>query len=135
MLLLLLLLVVTRVYHPMEIARLAAENPAHWSGDMATHVVVRGFVTYAELEKDGDRHLRVCDSSKVVGMDRAHCVVGEILPGSKVAAPRVGSCIEMSGVTRFDGEGWNPVTKTGSHGWWEIHPVEKITAVSCGQVP
>lgn len=102
----------TVLWHALTISQMTAENPARWRA-MATHVRVRGYPTYCRTEDDGDRHIRLCDSPDVEGMDRAHCIVLECIPQLPCACPRLGVPLEVDGISRYDGE----------HRWWEIHPV------------
>lgn len=90
-----------------------------------THVEVTGYVTRVRLEQDGDLHVRICDSPKVKGMDRKHCVVGELIESNPVKLPgfpyNTGDLIQMRGISRFDYE--------GNHNWWEVHPVVEMRKV------
>jgi hypothetical protein len=104
-------------YHPLTIAQVVAENPAKWS-KMHTHIVVEGYVTYTKIEEDGDLHIRLCDSPAVVGMDRAHCMVAELIPNRNYTMDRAikkRERIRVAGVSRYDAE--------RNHNWWEIHPI------------
>lgn len=105
-----------RTYHPIPLAMMASQDPAHWKG-MRTHVRVKGFITYIKKEEDGDLHIRLCDSAAVKIMDRAHCIVLECTPSLPCKKPRLGDA-EGWGISRFDGE--------NGHKWWEIHPLEGI---------
>lgn len=109
-------------FHPMQIVQLARETPSHWSGKMATHLCVRGWVTYQKAEDDGDRHLRVCDDPKVQGMDRKRCAVGEVIPAIPLPAVETGNEYDFCGISRFDDERPN-------HQWWELHPLLSIKEV------
>lgn len=87
------------------------------SGGVAmTRVEVNGYVTYVAHERDGDIHIRLCDQLDRRGMDKAHCVVAEIMPEIPLESPKVGWKITVRGITRFDGE----------HKFWEVHPVEQM---------
>jgi hypothetical protein len=109
-----------RLYHPVPLSVYAQHGSKH------THVEIAGFVTYVRSEADGDLHVRVCDSAKVPGMDRQRCMVAEFIPtmpGSIAAAKSLsaGRHVRLRGISRFDAE--------GNHGWWEIHPVERLVAL------
>lgn len=106
-----------RIYHPMTISAMAAQDPGHWKG-MRTHVQVEGWTTYRKKEGDGDIHLRLCEQPKTRGMDRKACIVAEIIPAIPVVAPKVGQKVMVRGISRFDGE--------NGHGFWELHPVESL---------
>jgi hypothetical protein len=84
---------------------------------MATHVAVGGFVTSVKAQ-DGDIDIRICESPKVEGMDRARCILAKCIPKLPFEVPQIGKPIAVKGITRYD-------AKAGAH-WWEIHPVELI---------
>ncbi len=107
-----------RVYEALTISELAGEDPNRWSEKMRTHLAVGGFVTQASKEKNGDIDIRICDNPKLVGMDRAHCIVAKCIPKLPCEVPRIGSPITVRGISRYDAE-------IGHH-WWEIHPVEQV---------
>lgn len=111
------LLAVIRLYHPVDIQALTAEG----SQPRRTHVEVSGFLTMAKKEGDGDWHLRICDSPRVEGMDRKHCIVAEIIPAMPCRLPRIGNHVRIRGISRFDGE--------NGHGWSEIHPIESLEII------
>jgi hypothetical protein len=115
-----------RTYRHVNIAALAAGKVR------ATHVEIAGTVTFVKREADGDLHVRVCDSPRVNGMDRQHCVVAEIIPtlrpllfcpdGTACSVPKwelaiyKGQSLTFRGISRRDPD----------HGWYEVHPVEEI---------
>ncbi|MBZ5702115.1 MAG: hypothetical protein LAN84_09730 [Acidobacteriia bacterium] len=107
-----------RVYHPVTIAQMAADNPAKWA-HVHTHVEITGWATFVKLEADSDIHIRICDSAAIKTMDRTRCVVAECIPEIPCAAPRVGQRVKVRGIYRFDAE-------NRMHNWAEIHPVEKL---------
>lgn len=107
-------------FHPLAIGELATEDAGRWRR-MRTHVEVAGFVTYARREEDGDLHLRLCDSPRVWGMNRARCIVAECIPALPCRAPRPGSRVRVRGISRYDAE--------RGHRWWEVHPVLSLEAV------
>lgn len=111
-------LLLARLYHPVAVGDVATDNPASWRR-VATHVEVLGWVTYSKVEEDGDVHLRLCESPKVSGMDPKRCIVAECVPELPCKKPKVGACVIVKGITRYDAE-------TPGHHWWEIHPVEAI---------
>ncbi len=115
-----------RNYHLMSIGVMAGEDPSHWTAKFGTHVEVTGWLTYKAHEEDGDWHLRLCEKQDAEGMDRSGCVVAEIIPGMSKQVPATGDCVTVRGISRFDAEGWNPDSKSGSHGWWEVHPIEEL---------
>jgi hypothetical protein len=103
-----------RHYHKVEIA--------NFDWNVHTHVIAEGWIAYAKIEDDGDLHIRLCDSPKLVNkkMSRAHCVVLEqipsLCPATFVGMPKIGAKLRAQGISRFDRE--------SNHGWWEIHPLE-----------
>lgn len=100
-----------RVYHQVTVASLAGGKVRQ------THVEVEGFVTYVRTEPDGDLHIRLCDSPKVQGMNREHCIVAECIPALPCPAPSVGQKVAVHGISRWDRE--------NGHNWAEVHPIEK----------
>jgi len=96
--------------HPMRLVNLAVEAPG--SARVPTHVVFDGTVELNRREKDGDRHLRVCDGGL--------CIVVECIPElpDVCAAAHKGDRVWVTGITRYDG--WP------GHGWWELHPVTAL---------
>ncbi len=110
-----------RPYHPVGLRVLAAADPGHWPAAVATHVELRGFLTYRKIEADGDLHLRLCDRAWLVGMNRERCVVAECIPSLPCDAPPIGSELLVRGISRYDAE--------AGHGWWEVHPVESLEVV------
>jgi|SRR5579859_4044232 len=124
-----------RTYHVESVGFMASQDPSHWSAKFGTHVEVTGWLTYKDHEADGDWHLRLCESAANTEMERSACVVAECIPSLPCAVPAVGDCVMVRGISRFDAEGWNPDSKSGSHGWWEAHPVEELEVVEnqkCG---
>lgn len=104
----LLLLLMIRYYWPQEL-----ENYAE-RGSVRPRVQIDGYVIYTRTEKDGDLHIRLCDTLDARGMDRRHCIVCEIIPTLPVPRPPIHAHIRVKGISRFDPE----------HGWREVHPVE-----------
>ena len=100
------------VYHVVAIADFPTD-PGH------THVETTGRVTLLKKEADGDWHLRLDDGA-------GHFVVAEIVPNFPVRRPRVGQCVTVRGLRRFDDE-------SPGHHWWEVHPVWQLTVVPCGR--
>jgi hypothetical protein len=97
-----------RYWYPVTISQITSGSVGH------THAQIGGYVTYVRHELDNDWHIQVCDSMAASG---THCLVTEVIPGLPLKLPKVGSHVVISGITRYDKE----------HGWWEIHPIEKIT--------
>ena len=106
------------VYAELTIAELIAEDPNRWSDKMSAHVAVGGFVTQVAKGSDGDTDIRICENSKIEGMDRARCIVAKCIPKIPCDVPQVGRPITVKGITRYD-------AKVGTH-WWEIHPIEEM---------
>jgi hypothetical protein len=75
-------------------------------------------VTQVTKRDDGDTDIRICESPRVVGMDRAHCIMSKCIPKIPCEIPQVGKPITVKGITRYE-------AKVGTH-WWEINPVEQI---------
>ena len=107
-----------RMYAALTIGELVGEDPNRWTEKMRTHVAVSGFVTGARKEENGDIEIRICDNPKVVGMDRAHCIMAKCIPKLPCEVPRIGRPLTVRGISRYDAE-------IGHH-WWEIHPVEQL---------
>ncbi len=102
----LLLLILIRVYWPVDIATLASVGTAH------THVSVVGYVSYTRIESDGDLHIKLVPTPGV----QTPFVIAECIPSLFCNRPAAGAHIKVSGVSRKDAE----------HLWQEIHPVEKL---------
>ncbi|GEM_PF-1661511 len=107
-----------REYAALTISELVGEDPNRWTEKMQTHVAASGFVTYSGKEANGDTEMRICDNPKVVGMDRAHCIMAKCIPKIPCEVPRIGKPITVRGISRYD-------AAIGHH-WWEIHPVEQV---------
>ncbi len=107
-----------RVYVELAISELVGEDANRWTDKMAAHAAVGGFVTQVTKRDDGDTDIRICESPKVVGMDRAHCIMSKCIPKIPCEIPQVGKPITVKGITRYE-------AKVGTH-WWEINPVEQI---------
>lgn len=88
-------------------------TPSAMSHNFHTHVEVRGKVTVSKREIDEDWHIRIEDSKGFI--------VAECIPELPCAHPKIGTCVQVRGISRFDGE----------HKWWEVHPVENLKEVSC----
>lgn len=111
----------SRLYHPISVLELAAENPASWKRG-ATHVEVTGWLTYKKREEDGDWHLRICSEPGMPKMDASRCIVAECIPAMPCVPPKRGSHVRVRGITRYDAE-------SPGHHWWEVHPVEFIETI------
>jgi len=107
-----------RAYVELAISELVSEDANRWTDKMATHAAVGGFVTQVIKRDDGDTDIRICESPKAVGMDRAHCIMSKCIPKIPCEIPQVGKPITVKGITRYE-------AKVGTH-WWEINPVEQI---------
>ncbi len=107
----------SRVYHPFTIMQITNEDPARWR-HLHTHVRVEGYATYKKHEADDDKHIRVCSAADVAGMDKMECIVAECIPELPCTEPKVGQKVRVQGIVRYDAE--------HGHGWWEVHPVEKL---------
>ena len=107
-----------RVYTELSIGELIGEDANRWTDKMAAHAAVGGFVTQVTKRDDGDTDIRICEGPKVVGMDRAHCIMSKCIPKIPCEIPQVGKPITVKGITRYE-------AKVGTH-WWEINPVEQI---------
>ena len=107
-----------RVYTELSIGELIGEDANRWTDKMAAHAAVGGFVTQVTKRDDGDTDIRICESPRVVGMDRAHCIMSKCIPKIPCEIPQVGKPITVKGITRYE-------AKVGTH-WWEINPVEQI---------
>lgn len=89
-----------------------------------THVQVTGLVTLVAVEADGDLHVRLADP-------HGHFIVAEIPFGAPLNTAdtraqlrqvlRNGGAITVFGIRRFDDD--------HGHGWWEVHPVERLELV------
>ena len=97
-------LLLSRPYFPVTVCRM--KTNAH------THVQVSGTVTLVKREADGDLHMRLEDGGCFI---TAECIPE--LPCS--LRPKLGQRVTVRGISRFDGE----------HKWFEVHPVEHITAL------
>ena len=98
-----------RTYWHGTIAQLAAGTFPH------THVTVdSAIVDYTKAEADSDYHIRLRDPNDTMP---DHFVVAECIPKLPCQHPRVGRLVTVWGIYRRDAE----------HGWFEIHPVERIT--------
>ena len=106
------------VYAELTIGELIAEDPNRWSDKMSAHAAVSGFVTEVSKGTDGDTDIRICENPKIVGMDRARCIVAKCIAKIPCDVPPVGKPLTVKGITRYD-------AKVGTH-WWEIHPVEEV---------
>jgi hypothetical protein len=117
---------VKRNYHKYTIEQITAESPSNWKHPLS-HVETFGWLTYKLHEGDADWHLRLCTSAVNTAMDAKTCIVAECIPALPCVVPKVGDCVTVQGITRYDGE--NP-----GHHWWEVHPVEKLTVTpdACG---
>lgn len=107
-----------RAYVELSIGELNSEDANRWTDRMAAHAAVGGFVTQVTKRDDGDTDIRICESPKVVGMDRAHCIMSKCIPKIPCEIPQVGKPITVKGITRYE-------AKVGTH-WWEINPIEQI---------
>ena len=107
-----------RTYVELSIGELIGEDPNRWTDRMATHAAVGGFVTQVTKRDDGDTDIRICESPRVVGMDRARCIMSKCIPKIPCEIPQVGKPITVKGITRYE-------AKVGTH-WWEINPIEQI---------
>lgn len=116
---LLALLLISRIYHPVSISDLAADDPHQWH-KAATHIKVTGIVAYKLHEGDGDWHVRLCDDKKFIGaeMNYDHCIVAEFIAKIPLKIPKVGDEVTVCGISRFDAE-------SPGHHWWEVQPVEE----------
>jgi len=104
-----------------------------------THVEVTGRVTLTKRERDGDWHVRLTDGkSFIVAEIIPDIIIPECDPAWKgvgngtncsllhrtlLEPPRVGECVTVRGIRRYDNE--------AGHNWWEVHPVEQIEFVAC----
>jgi len=111
-----------RVFHPYPISVIASADPMHWKGHFFTHTQTEGFVTYKAHESDRDWHLRLCDSAGIRTMDKAHCIVLEIIPELPLPVPKLGAHIRARGIYRFDAE-------LPGHNWAELHPLISWEAI------
>ena len=104
-----LLLALSRPYHVGTVASLATSRH--------THVQVEGRVTLVRHEPDGDWHIRISDGQRFI--------IAEIIPTfvHLLMPPRVGQCVRVRGIRRFDNE--------ARHGWAECHPVEFLEVIPC----
>lgn len=109
----LLVLLLSRPYWPVDIVDFAKAGSIH------THVQVNGYVTYTAREPDGDLHIRLCSNPKVKRMDLTQCIVVECVGKLPCVKPRLKTFVRVQGISRRDPE----------HGWFEVHPVESITAL------
>jgi hypothetical protein len=107
-----------RTYAELSIGELISEDANRWTDKMAAHAAVSGFVTQVTKGDDGDTDVRICENPRVVGMDRAHCIMSKCIPKIPCEIPQVGKPITVKGITRYE-------AKVGTH-WWEINPVEQI---------
>lgn len=97
----------SRTYHRVPLAKV---KDTQW-----THISVCGRVEYVKREADGDGHLRIVDSEP--GSRIPTFIVAEIVPYHPLPLPKVGSVVQVAGVSRFDKQ----------HRWYEVHPVESLT--------
>lgn len=88
-------------------------EPSAMAQNFHTHVEVTGRVTLSKREGDGDWHMRLEDAK---GFITAECI-----PEIPCPHPKVGQCVRVRGLSRFDDE----------HKWYEVHPVEKLEVVPC----
>jgi hypothetical protein len=107
-----------RLYADLSIGELVSEDPNRWTDKMSSHAALSGFVTDVAKRDDGDVTIRICETPRIEGMDRARCIVAQCIPKIPCDAPKVGKPITVDGITRYD-------ARVGSH-WWEINPVEQI---------
>ena len=107
-----------RAYVELSIGELIAEDANRWTDKMAAHVSIGGFVTQVTKRDDGDTDIRICESPRVEGMDRARCIISKCIPKLPCDVPQVGKPITVKGISRYE-------AKVGTH-WWEINPVEQI---------
>jgi len=107
-----------RAYVELSIGELIGEDANRWTDKMAAHAAVGGFVTQITKRDDGDTDIRICENPRVVGMDRAHCIMSKCIPKIPCEVPQVGKPITVKGITRYE-------AKVGTH-WWEINPIEQI---------
>jgi hypothetical protein len=107
-----------RAYVELSIGELIGEDANRWTDKMAAHAAVGGFVTQITKRDDGDTDIRICESPRAVGMDRAHCIMSKCIPKIPCELPQVGKPITVKGITRYE-------AKVGTH-WWEINPIEQI---------
>lgn len=109
--------------HLMRLQDMALAAPG--SPSVPTHVVLEGVVELNRREKDGDRHLRICEGGL--------CIIAECIPGlpDVCAAARVGDRVWVTGISRFDaGHGRHTPADAAKYGhevgWWELHPVTAL---------
>lgn len=93
-------------YHAIAVADFARKR--------LTHVCTHGIVTLKKREADGDIHLRVSDGDAFI--------VAEIIPQLPLPAPKLHDTVEVCGTRRYD--------DAPGHGWWEVHPVERVVNLS-----
>lgn len=96
-----------------ETRRYFVVAPSAMARNHHTHVQVTGRVMISKREGDGDWHIRIVDAS---GFVTAECI-----PELPCLHPKVGQCLRVRGISRFDGE----------HRWYEVHPVETLQVVPC----
>lgn len=99
-----------RTFHAMTVTELANAKPG---SDIPTHVDVAGLVVLAKHERDGDRHLKICEDSTCAAFIVAECIPEFPKPCQGV---RKGQWVRVKGISRYDGH----------HRWSEVHPVESL---------
>ncbi len=103
---LLLVAAPARTYHFVAIA--------DFPRNTFTHVETAGKVTLVRDETDGDVHIRLEDRNR-------RFVVVEIVPAITLTRPKVGDCVRVRGIARFDKR----------HLWNELHPAEALEIRPC----
>lgn len=102
-----------RRYVAMTVSELAGKAPGD---DVPTHVDIAGLVTLAKHERDGDRHLRICEDERCAAAVILECVPWHPEPCANV---HKGQWVRAWGISRWDGH----------HKQWEIHPTERLEAL------
>jgi hypothetical protein len=107
-----LVLLLTRPYFPVEIAKLP--------GFAHTHVEITGVVELVKREEDDDVHMRVGDGK---GAHVVCEIIPTLQPENRFTVPKVGDRVKIRGISRVDPR----------HKWQELHPVEVLTIVKAKQ--
>lgn len=82
-----------------------------------THVCTTGLVTLVRKQADGDIHVRV-ENGDSAGAFIVAEIIPTLLPKAKdaIRVPKKGEWVEVCGIVREDKR----------HGWFELHPVERL---------
>ena len=115
-----------RTFHSLTISKIAIALPGR-AGNIHTHVEVIGVVASNRGEKDGDRHISLCEIPSKISIGqikKGPCIVAECipeLPSTSLVCKsiRAGRHVKVKGISRYDEK----------HHWWEIHPVLSIEIV------